>query len=114
MQCLIAGYEKNTRYLGYVDLYGLYLEDDYFATGLAKYLCPHIIETGWNEQCTLEEALSVIEQCFQVLFARHCPAGDGLQVVVLNEQGIRIDRKVIKVEWDFEQFKNKPAIIPTN
>lgn len=75
---VVAGYKDGERYLGYADLYGTYLENDFICTGYARYLCGHIIKTKWHKDCSLEEALSILTECFSALFARCCPATESL------------------------------------
>lgn len=91
---VVTGLEKNgEKFLGYVDLYGTYLELDYITTGFARHLCGHIINTTWNKDCDLATALGVLEQCFKALFVKNCPAREEMAVVVLDQAGIRTDVK---------------------
>ena len=80
------------RYLGYVDLYGTYLEDNKFMTGFAKHICGHIISTKWDPECDRDTAINVIKECFAAVFARHTKADDTLEILVINDQEARVDQ----------------------
>lgn len=91
---VVAGLDKHgNRYLGYVDLYGTYLELDYVTTGFSRYLCGHVINTSWTPESDLQTTLGVLEQCFKALFVKNCPAREEMAVVVIDQTGIRTDVK---------------------
>ena len=90
---IMAGYKGGERYLGYIDFYGTYLENNFVLTGFARHLCGHILNTRWNPDIELPEAISIIEECFKALYARNCQAEDNLRIVVINDEGIRTDAK---------------------
>jgi 20S proteasome subunit beta 7 len=91
---VVAGLDKKgSKFLGYVDLYGTYLELDYITTGFSRHLCGHVINTQWKPDCDLTTALSVLEQCFKALFVKNCPAREEMAVVVIDSNGIRCDVK---------------------
>jgi 20S proteasome alpha/beta subunit len=94
LEGVVAGLDKKGgRFLGFVDLYGTFLELDYVTTGFARHLCGHIINSTWNADCDLQTALNVLEQCFKALFVKNCPAREEMAVVVIDQSGIRTDVK---------------------
>lgn len=91
---LVAGIDKKGQsYLGYVDLYGTFLELDYITTGFSRHLCGHIINTQWNKDCDFDTAVKVLEQCWKALFVKNCPARDVMTVVRVTNDGITQDAK---------------------
>ena len=109
---VVAGLDKkDKRYLGYVDLYGTYIEQDYITTGFSRHLCGHIINTSWNKDCELATALEVMEKCFKALFVKNCPAREEMLVVVIDKDGIRADAKKLQAKWDYVQFVEKESLV---
>lgn len=111
MESCIAGCKDGNNYIGYVDMYGSTFECDYLTTGLARYICGHIINNTWNKDCSLEEAITCIEECFKVMFARGKNQGTGVTVSVLTKDGIQNIRKKIAIEWNYETYVNKQRTI---
>jgi 20S proteasome subunit beta 7 len=103
--------KKGESFLGYIDLYGTYLQQDYITTGFSRHLCGHIINSSWNKDCDLQTALNVLEQCFKALFVKHCPAREDMAVVVIDKDGIKTDVKKVQATWNYPIFIEKESII---
>ena len=109
---VVAGLnKKGERFLGYVDLYGSFLRQEYITTGFGRHMCGHIINTNWHKDCELSVALETLEKCFTALFVKNCPAREDMAVVVIDKEGIRTDVKKVKATWDYPIFIEKESII---
>jgi 20S proteasome subunit beta 7 len=77
---LVGGMEEKDGekipYLGEVDMYGTYLEDDFLVGGYAHYFCKVLLTHKWRPDLEELEAIQLLEECMRVLFYRDTRASD--------------------------------------
>lgn len=97
-----------------LDQFGTLIQSNYIVVGMAQYFCNAIISPLYPknpEELSEEEALSLIEKCFRVLFYRDTKAGNTIKVakMELKDNVPAYSEKEIRLntEWDFNWFKNQ-------
>ena len=82
--------------------------------GMAQYFCHSIIAPLYPrnyEDLSRDEAISLAEECFKVLFYRDTKAGNNIKFGIMEiRDGVPVyDEfdKVIKSEWNHERFINQ-------
>ena len=111
MESVIAGTKNGRKYLGYVDMFGTYFENDYLITGIARYFCGHLINESWNPEADLATCMNVIQECFKVMYYRSKNQSTSVIAASVTEQGIVRDKTKINVEFSHDMFVNKPHTI---
>ena len=70
IQGMLGGVFKGKVFLGMADLYGNYFEADHFASGFLRNLSDILVEQGYREDMSYEEAKDLIVRCFKVSYAK--------------------------------------------
>ena len=110
-QLLVAGFNKDSSYLGYVDLIGTSYEEDFIATGFGAHLAMPLIREQWHKDLEEGEARALIEDCLRVCYYRDCKAFYRVQLAKATEEGIVIsDPYDITTEWETATYDARHAI----
>ena len=107
MEGIIAGVKNSHPYLCCIDLYGNQYEDNYIATGIARMICPTIIDRYYNPNISLEEAKQILLKCFQALYARYSLADREIVICAVTEQGIQEERNLIQINYSYRGYLQK-------
>jgi len=103
---ILGGVSKDTGkvFLGFCDLYGTRLEENYLLTGLSAHYCQVIMANSWRADMSLEEAKALLGECLKVLFYRDKKSHDLVQFVsITQDTGVVFDEPVrIKTKWDLK------------
>jgi len=90
------------------DLYGMKLECDYWATGIGSYYSPALFGNQWRPDLTFEEAKTILEQVFRVLFYYDKKAGHKMQLAKISSAGTEyLDPYEVTGEWNFRHNSEK-------
>mmetsp|Transcript_11616 Transcript_11616/g.11996 ORF Transcript_11616/g.11996 Transcript_11616/m.11996 type:complete len:230 (+) Transcript_11616:56-745(+) len=104
-QLLVAGYQKDKLFLGYVDMIGTAYEENYIATGYGAYLAIPLIRERWNPDLEEGEARALLEDCLRVLWYRDCKASNKIQIAKSTAEGTIIsDPYELEHNWDTANF----------
>ena len=112
-QMLVAGYEKDRAYLGYVDLIGTSYEEDFIATGFGAHLAMPLMREKWSAGLEEGEARALLEDCLRVCYYRDCKAFYRIQIAkVTSAVEAEADADVVVIsepydittEWETANF----------
>ncbi|KAL0233730.1 hypothetical protein PCE1_002237 [Barthelona sp. PCE] len=95
VNCLIAGIDKEKPSLYWIDYLGTLVKLEKAAHGYASKFCSSVLDRRCHENLTLDEGLTIVRECIQVLETRflvNAPnfickiiTKDGIQIIDLNE-----------------------------
>lgn len=104
-QFLVAGYNNDTPFLGYVDLIGTAYEENFIATGYGAYLAIPLIREKWTADMEEAEARALLEECMRVLYYRDCRASNKIIFAKANATGISIEEPIqISSDWETANY----------
>lgn len=86
--------------LGGKDIQGFHLYDlfpdgsvtlvnDYVSSGSGSIVAYGVLETHWKKDLSIEEGVKLAAKCIFTALQRDCATGNGLDVVVINEKGVK-------------------------
>lgn len=105
-QLLVAGYQNDNSFLGYVDLRGTAYEENYICTGFGAYLALPIIRDRWYPEMEEGEARALMEDCLRVLFYRDCRASSRIQIAKATADGNLISEPYInETHWEVATYE---------
>lgn len=96
-----------------IDQFGTLLKSDYVLVGMAQYFCNSIIAPEYTtpENIELDQALTLIKKCFEVLFYRDTRAGNRIKFGIMDNSEGQVKYKEIfeelETKWDYERFRNQ-------
>jgi len=109
-QLLVAGYHKESPFLGYVDLIGTVYEENYIATGFGAYLAIPLIREKWSPDMDEGEARALLEDCLRVMFYRDCRASNRIQIAKATSEGTLVSEPYeLSTEWETANFDLRHA-----
>ncbi len=88
VQLLIGGYDDSPK-LYSLDWYGSVLEEKYTATGSGSPIAIGVIEEGYREDLTPEEARKLAVRAIKAALKRDSATGDGIDSIVITKNGIK-------------------------
>ena len=104
---VVAGVKDNESYLCCIDLYGNQYQDNYITTGIARILCPTIIDKVYSPNMSIEEAREVMLKCFQALYARYSLADREVALCAVTEHGVQEERVLININYGYRGYIQK-------
>ena len=104
---IIAGVKDNHPYLCCIDLYGNQYQDNYITTGIARMICPPIIDRVYSPDMSLEDAQAVLLKCFQALYARYSLADREVALCTVTEHEIREEKVLIDINYSYRGYIQK-------
>ncbi len=84
VQLIIGGYDK-APHIYYVDLFGSLSEEKYIATGSGSPVAYGVLESGYREDLSLEEAKELAYRAVKVATERDSYSGEGVDIVVIGK-----------------------------
>jgi 20S proteasome subunit beta 7 len=104
-QVLVAGFQNDQPFLGYVDLIGTAYQEDFIATGFGAYLAIPLIRERWSKDMSEGEARALLEDCMRVCYYRDCRAFNRIQLgKVTADGGIVSAPYYITSEWETANY----------
>lgn len=108
IEAVVAGLDsegKNQLY--YVDKFGNFFENKFICTGFALYICPVIIDRNFNEKMGFKESKELLISCFKAIAARYTGSLDVVDFAFLGKEGVKFEREVVKLKYDYESYTHK-------
>ncbi|KAJ1400729.1 20S proteasome beta subunit [Ochromonadaceae sp. CCMP2298] len=104
-QLLVADYQNDSPFLGYVDMIGTAYEENFIATGFGAYLAIPLIRERWHVEMDEGEARSLMEDCLRVMFYRDCRALNRIQIAKATSEGTLVSEPYqLETEWETANF----------
>lgn len=88
VQLLVGGYDTAPR-LYSLDWFGSVLEEKYTATGSGSPIALGVIEDGYREDLSVEEARQLAVRAVRMALRRDSATGDGIDSVVITKDGAK-------------------------
>lgn len=111
VEAVVAGIKDAQPYLCCVDLYGNQYQDNYITTGIARMLCPTIIDRIYTPNISVAEARDLLLQCFQALYARYSLADREVVLCSVTESGVQEERAIIDIPYNYRGYIHKEDIM---
>lgn len=89
VQLLVGGYDTAPR-LYSLDWFGSVLEEKYTATGSGSPIALGVIEDGYREDLSIEEARQLAVRAVRMALRRDSATGDGIDSVVITKDGAKL------------------------
>ncbi|KAJ5070584.1 proteasome subunit beta type-4 [Anaeramoeba ignava] len=103
---IVAGYQNNESFLGAVDIFGTFYEDNTIASGFGAYFAQPLLRKGYKEDLTKDEAIDLIKTCLKVLFYRDARTINKFQIAEVSEGGITIsDPFELETHWEIADWQ---------
>jgi len=87
-QTIVGGIDQNGPALFVLDVLGSLIPDKYAAVGSGTELAIGVIEEGYKENLTLEEAKNLVRRAVKSAINRDAMSGDGLDILTITKDGI--------------------------
>ncbi len=102
VQLIIGGYDDSP-HLFYVDLFGSLSEEKYMATGSGSPVAYGVLEAGYRDDLSLEEAKDLAYRAVKAATERDSYSGEGVDIVVIGkdtyiEETRLFEKKVVKLQ----------------
>ncbi|MEM3186664.1 MAG: archaeal proteasome endopeptidase complex subunit beta [Conexivisphaerales archaeon] len=89
VQSLIGGYDENGPGLYNVDLFGTLTNERFASTGSGSPVVYGILESGYRESMSLNEALRLAAKGVTYAMKRDSASGDSIDIAVIDSKGFR-------------------------
>ncbi len=96
VQLLIGGYDRGGPHLYYLDLYGSISEEKYMATGSGSPVALGVLEQGYREDLSLDEAKELAFKAVATATLRDGFSGEGVDIVVIGPETYVEETKMFK------------------
>ncbi len=101
VQLLLGGYDSSGPHLFYLDLFGSLSEEKYMATGSGSPVAFGVLETGYREDISLEEAVELAKKAVKAATMRDGFSGEGVDVVIIGpgvyrEETILFEKRLVR------------------
>lgn len=100
---VVAGWENDAPFLGYVDKIGVAYEAPSIANGYGAYIAQPLLRDAMekNPNMSCREAVQVIDDCMKVLYYRDARSLNKYEVAVITEQGVEIKSDIFsQPNWE--------------
>ncbi|MGB9831212.1 MAG: archaeal proteasome endopeptidase complex subunit beta [Fervidicoccus fontis] len=88
VQLILGGYDTAPRLFS-LDLYGSLVEEKYTSTGSGSPIAIGVLEDGYRENMSPEEARKLAVKAVQMALKRDSATGDGVDSVIITSEGIK-------------------------
>jgi 20S proteasome alpha/beta subunit len=103
---LVAGLDRGTPYLAYLDTCGTLVPSDYASTWHGMAMAKPFIHNHWRPDLTEAEARDLLEITARILWYRDSSASERIQIGKVDASGVTFtDPYVLQSEWDLESFR---------
>jgi len=95
---VVAGYNKDTPFLGYIDKIGSAYVDDSITTGygshMARPLIRKALDTQGAEKLSKVDAVKLLIDCMKILYYRDARAINKFEIAVVTSEGVTIETEM--------------------
>jgi 20S proteasome subunit beta 7 len=104
-QLIVAGYNKDQPFLGYVDLIGTTYEENFIATSFGAYIAIPLMRERWHADMDEGEARALLEDCLRVMFYRDCKSSNRIIIAKSTPEGTLISEPYeLATEWETANY----------
>lgn len=90
-QTIVGGIDDEGPSLYSLDILGSLIPDKYSAVGSGAPIAVGVLEEGYNEKMTVEEAKGLVTRAVKSAVSRDIMSGDGVDFLIITKEGIRED-----------------------
>jgi len=95
-QTIIGGVDESGPHIYVLDPFGSLLPDKYASVGSGAELATGILEANYREDITVEEGKELALRCLKTAIARDIQSGDGVDFLIITENGTREETLTFK------------------
>jgi proteasome beta subunit len=88
-QTIVGGIDEEESSLYVLDVLGSVIPDKYAVVGSGTEIAMGVIEEGYKEDLTMEEAKDLVVRAIKSAISRDIMSGDGIDFLVITKDGIR-------------------------
>jgi len=88
-QTIIGGVDENGPSLYVLDLLGSVIPDKYAAVGTGAEIAMGVLEAGYRDGMSLEEAKELAVKAMRSAISRDAMSGDGADMLIITKNGVR-------------------------
>ncbi len=90
-QTLVGGIDEEGTSLYVLDILGSLIPDKYSAVGSGAQIALGVLEEGYKENMTIEEAKALVTRAVKSAVSRDIMSGDGVDFLIITKEGTRED-----------------------
>jgi len=90
-QTIVGGLDEEGATLYALDIMGSVIPDEYAAVGSGTEIAMGLLEEGYKENLTIEEAKNLVTRAIKSAISRDIMSGDGIDFLIITKDGIRED-----------------------
>ena len=90
-QTIVGGLDEEGATLYALDIMGSVIPDKYSAVGSGTEIAMGLLEEGYKENLTIEEAKNLVTRAIKSAISRDIMSGDGIDFLIITKDGIRED-----------------------
>ncbi len=90
-QTIVGGIDEEGPSLYSLDILGSLIPDKYSAVGSGAQIAVGVLEEGYNEKMTVEEAKGLVTRAVKSAVSRDIMSGDGVDFLIITKEGIQED-----------------------
>lgn len=90
-QTIVGGIDEEGPSLYSLDILGSLIPDKYSVVGSGAQIAVGVLEEGYNENMTVEEAKGLVTRAVKSAVSRDIMSGDGVDFLIITSEGIRED-----------------------
>jgi proteasome beta subunit len=87
-QTIVAGLDEEGPSLYVLDVLGSLIPDKYAVVGSGTEIAMGVLEEGYKEDITIEEAKALVTRAIKSAISRDAMSGDGIDFLIITEEGI--------------------------
>jgi proteasome beta subunit len=88
-QTIVGGVDETGPSLYVLDLLGSLIEDKFATVGTGSEVAIGVLEAGYREGLSLDEAKELVVKAIRSAIARDAASGDGIDVMTITREGVR-------------------------
>jgi len=88
-QTIVGGLDEEGATLYALDIMGSVIPDKYAAVGSGTQIAMGLLEEGYKENLTIEEAKNLVTRSIKSAISRDIMSGDGIDFLIITKDGIR-------------------------
>ncbi len=90
-QTIVGGLDEEGATLYALDIMGSVIPDKYAAVGSGTQIAMGLLEEGYKENLTIEEAKNLVARAIKSAISRDIMSGDGIDFLIITKDGTRED-----------------------
>jgi proteasome beta subunit len=87
-QTIVGGLDEEGSSLYVLDVLGSLIPDKYAAVGSGAEIAMGVLEEGYKETSTVEEAKALVTRAVKSAISRDAMSGDGIDFLIITKEGV--------------------------